>query len=165
MVAKFVHVVAFAYKGYRCVFESCPRSPGLGCEVKRIAGFCGNSKGCTYRKVVFAAVAAVCGDSGNSLSRFTGSLHKHVADFEVMAFLYGVDSSGARSVVRKNGYFHYMVKPVFVLSYRRTFVQNFLRKVGGGNGNTVRNVGELVGKRADNAVILFPVDSKHFTSV
>ena len=58
-----------------------------------------------------------------------------------------------------------MVKPVFVLSYRRTFVQNFLRKVGGGNGNTVRNVGELVGKRADNAVILFPVDSKHFTSV
>lgn len=61
-----------------------------------------------------------------------------------MAFLYGVGGSGVRSVVGKNGYFHYMIKPVFIFANRRTFVQNFLRKVVGRNGNTVRNVGDLV---------------------
>ena len=81
-----------------------------------------------------------------------------------MAFLYGVGGSGVRSVVGKNGYFHYMIKPVFIFANRRTFVQNFLRKVVGRNGNTVRNVGDLVGKRTNYAVILFPVDFKHFES-
>lgn len=72
-----------------------------------------------------------------------------------MAFLHGIGRCRVRRVGRKNGHFDDVIKPVFVLAYRRTFVQDFLRKVGGGNGNTVRNVGELVGKRANYAVILF----------
>ena len=67
MVAKCFHVVAFAYKGYRLVFEGGTRSPGLGRVINSVAGFCGGSEGGVYRKVVAGRVAGIGSNPRNSV--------------------------------------------------------------------------------------------------